>query len=158
MYFVRGLVHDIHSMQKGCHPAILLPPAIQSQTSPNQIAWPWGNETRNVACPSCKNVSAYSESHCRWHQVDSPAQHQAISTTAIYLFSVPCDIGLSVCLVDIRVLAKRGLTQMEDIESANGLFLMRATCDKGHLNTGSVIGRSLQFGGETHEPWQMNHF
>lgn len=158
MFFARGLTHDPHSLQKGCPPAILLPPAIPSQTSPSQSAWPWENETRNVACPSCKNVSAYSAPSCHWIQVDNPALHQAIAAMAIYLFSARCDNKQSECLVDIRVLAKRGLSQMEDIESANGLFLVRAICEKGQLNTGSVIGRSLQFGGETHEPWQTNHF
>jgi hypothetical protein len=75
---------------------------------------------------------------------------------AIYLFSAQCENKQSVCLIDIRVVAKRGLTQTEGNEIANSLFLRRALCGKGHINTGQVAGRSPQFGGETQERWQEN--
>ncbi len=156
MYFLRGLIHTEFALQAECHHTILLPPPIQSETPPSQTPWPWGAESQNFACLTCKNVYAYSESNCLWHPVRSMDQPDLSNEMAIYLFSAQCENKQSVCLIDIRVVAKRGLTQTEGNEIANSLFLRRALCGKGHINTGQVAGRSPQFGGETQERWQEN--
>jgi hypothetical protein len=105
------------SRHNDLHP-ILLPLPTRSETFPNQIPWPWGNASRNIACLECMQVSEYSAESCQWRHVDSTDQLQDSKKMAIYQLSVPCGVKSCGGLIDILVAAKRGLTQVEGNEIA----------------------------------------
>jgi hypothetical protein len=129
MYFLRVL-----SRNGEPHP-IWLPPPIQSETSPSQSPWRQGDRSLNVACLPCKHVSEYSEPNCRWEPVQSTAQLETCRNTAIYLLAVPCGVRQCTYLINILLIAKKGMTPSEGDEIANSLFAMGVVCENGHRTT-----------------------
>jgi hypothetical protein len=129
MYFLRVL-----SRNGEPHP-IWLPPPIQYETSPSQSPWRPGDRYLNVACLSCKHVSEYSESDCRWMPVQSTDQLETCRNTAIYLLAVPCGVKQCTYLINILLIAKKGLTPSEGDEIVNSLFATEVVCNNEHRTT-----------------------
>jgi hypothetical protein len=137
MYFVPVL------FQNGEPHPIWLPLPIQSETFPSQTPWPWGTEPRNVACPSCSRASEYSESNSHWEQLPFH-QADAITKMAIHLLVVPCGIEQCAGLIEILVIAKRGILPPERNGIVRSLNALGVVCGNGHRTTFLVASKPFQ--------------
>ena len=132
---------------KNCFQPIWLPPPIQSETSPNQSPWRWGNRSLNVACLSCNRAFEYWAPDCRWRQFPT---HQTIgpSRMAVHQLSIPCGIKRCVGRIQILVIAKPGSPPLEGSQIAASLYVSALPCNTGHEYTGPInvpTGQSLSF-------------
>src|SRR5271170_463318 len=91
---------------KGCSRPIWLPPPIQSETSPSQTPWRWGNRSLNVACLSCNQAFEYLGVDCRWDQAQTP-QMETTKEMAAHQISVPCGKKPCAGRMHILVVKKR---------------------------------------------------
>ena len=145
MFFVRSLELAQLPLGEKCSHAISLPPPIQFERFPDQIAWPWEEKVRNVACPPCKHVFEYLAPNCRWHPVQTPAEMESLRNAAVYLLSVPCEIKRCGHLIDILILGDVGAPPAEDSESVTELFAMGIPCREGHRAAFRIGDRSPRF-------------
>src|SRR5271170_4588509 len=97
---------------KSCHRTIWLPPPIESRTAPSRSPWRWGDGPQNVACLSCGTVFEYEAADCRWDQLRS-RQMENTEEMAAHLLTVPCGKEQCEGLIQILVMAKRGLPPAE---------------------------------------------
>lgn len=122
---------------KNCSQPIWLPPPVQSETSPSQIPWRWGNRSLNVACLSCNEAFEYLAVDCHWDQLE-PLQIANAREMAAYQLSVPC--GRKPCAGRMHILAiKRRERHASSGGEIAGLVSVRdIPCERGHTNSGRL--------------------
>lgn len=128
---------------KTCPSHISLPLPIQSETTPRQIAFPWGALSGNFLCQSCMRPSLYWAEDCRWDRAQSTDQHHKSKSLAVHQIDIPC--GAERCAGLLHILAVMPLgSHLEDAASLVARVLWVGTiCDNGHPNSGRVDHRAF---------------
>jgi hypothetical protein len=119
---------------KKCVGRIELPLPIQQETTPSQIAWPWGVLSGTFVCPSCGRLSLYWAEDCRWNRAQSTDQHRGSSTLAVHQIDIPCEVERCAGLLHILAVMRIG-SHVEDAASlAATTYPSGIPCDNGHPN------------------------
>jgi hypothetical protein len=129
---------------KFCVERIELPLSIQRETTPRQIAWPWGALSGTFLCPSCMHPSLYLAEDCRWNYVQNMDLYRKSKTAAVHQVCIPC--GAERCAGLLRMLAVMPLkSRVEDAASLVSRTDFRGTlCDNGHPNHGQPTYGAIQ--------------
>lgn len=121
---------------KLCVGHIELPLSIHRETTPRQIAWPWGALSGNFLCPSCRRPSLYWAGDCLWNHPRSMNRYLKTTNLAVHQIDIPC--GVEGCAGLLHILAVMPLiSHVEDAASlAAQVGLNGTSCDNGHPNHG----------------------
>ena len=129
---------------KLCVGRIELPLSIQRETTPRQIAWPWGALSGNFLCPSCMHPSLYWAEDCRWNRARSMYRYLKSMDLAVHQICIPC--GVVRCAGLLRILVVMPVkSHIEDAASLVSRTDFRGTlCDNGHPNLGQPTYGAIQ--------------
>ncbi len=119
---------------KSCVGRIELPLPIQQETTPSQIAWPWGALSGTFVCPSCGRLSLYWAEDCQLRRVQSTDQHHETKTLAVHQIDIPCEVERRAGLLHILAVMKRESHREDGASLASQTYLDGTPCDNGHPN------------------------
>jgi len=99
---------------KNCGHAILFPPSSLLEKVPNQTSWPGGWPARNVRCPNCTRVYAYSGIDLRFDRIETPEALALASGLEVRQLSFPCAESACPGRVELLFVAQPGYTHSRD--------------------------------------------
>jgi hypothetical protein len=118
---------------KNCVGRIELPLSIQSETTPSQIAWPWGALSGTFLCPSCMRLSLYWAEDCRWNPVRSMFRYLQTIDLAVHQIDIPCVEERCPGLLHILAVMRLGSHRDDASGLAARIYLLGAPCDNGQV-------------------------
>ncbi len=119
---------------KFCSGRIELPLPIQQETTPHQIAWPWGVLSGTFRCPSCGRLSLYWAEDCRWNLVQNMDPDRNSKNLAVHQIDIPCEVERCAGLLHILAVMKLGSHREDGADLASHTYVSGTPCDNGHPN------------------------
>lgn len=129
---------------KTCPAHISLPLPIRSDTTPHQIAFPWGALDGTFLCVSCRQPNHYWAEDCRWDRVQSTDLNHKFTPEAVHQIDIPCGVERCPGLLHILAVMPKA-SCIEDAARLIGHALLLGTpCDSGHPNRGLLTHRAIR--------------
>jgi hypothetical protein len=129
---------------KSCPSHISLPLPIHSETTPRQIAFPWGALSGTFLCPSCMRPNLYWAEDCLWDRAQNTDQHSTSRSLAVHRIDIPCGVEMCPSLLHILAVMPLGSRPVDAMHIAVGMHLVGTLCGNGHPNHGRANDRVIR--------------